>query len=222
VTLPHISNRSSDGERLMLRQWKPLLAGLLLGWASGLAALGIGAAIMIGFGLYDVSATTPHMPWFGWLVHRTMIRSVKVRATEMAPRSFTQAQLTRGFQLYESHCAVCHGGPGISRARWVDGLTPTPPYLLGAARQWSPSQLHFIIANGVKMTAMPGWKLTLSGQDIWSLVAFTQGLRGMSQRTYLRMRAAQTKPKPPAASALPTVRSEKPSDQFTDFVGHSR
>lgn len=173
----------------MLRQWKGLFAGLLLGWASGLAALGTGGAIVILFGLYDVSATTPHVPWFGWLVHRTMIRSVKLRATEVVPRRFTQVQLTRGAHLYESHCAVCHGGPGISRARWVDGLTPTPPYLLDAARQWSPSELHFIIANGVKMTAMPAWKLTLSDQEIWSLVAFVQGLRGMSQRAYLRLRA---------------------------------
>jgi hypothetical protein len=76
----------------------------------------------------------------------------------------------------------------------------------GAARQWSPSQLHFVIANGVKMTAMPAWKLTLSDQDIWSLVAFTHELRGISQRSFPCMRAAQPKPKltagapPPAGS----------------------
>jgi hypothetical protein len=91
-------------------------------------------------------------------------------------------------------------------ASWVDGLTPTPPYLFDAARQWSPSQLHFIIANGVKMTAMPAWKLTMSDQDIWSLVAFTHELRGISQRSFPCMRAAQPKPKltagapPPAGS----------------------
>lgn len=115
MRLPHISNRSSERERVMLRQWKLLLAGLLLGWPSGLAAWGVGAAIVIGFGLYDVSATTPHDPLFGWLVHRTMIRSVKVRATEVVPHSFTQPELTCGSQLYQWHCAACHGGPGISR-----------------------------------------------------------------------------------------------------------
>jgi mono/diheme cytochrome c family protein len=84
------------------------------------------------------------------------------------------------------------GGPGISRADWAAGLNPTPPYLLDAAREWSPAQLHFIIANGVKLTAMPGWKLRWSDNDIRGLVAFVTTLRGMSPADYRRMAAVQS------------------------------
>jgi mono/diheme cytochrome c family protein len=176
-----------------------MLEGLLLGWASGVAMLGIGVALAIALGLYDVSATVPHRPWLGWVIHRTMIRSVMVRAAEATPHAFADSEIVGGFQLYKAYCVACHGGPGIARARWVEGLTPTPPYLLDAARQWSPSQLHFIIANGVKMTAMPGWKLTLSNRDIWNLVAFVEALHGMSRETYLCLRATEERPKPPIA-----------------------
>jgi len=167
---------------------KQLLIGVVLGWASGAAAIAIGAAVVISLGLFDVSATTPHLRWFGWLVHRTMIRSVQVRASNNAPHRFSTGDVAKGFRLYDAHCAVCHGGPGISRAHWVDGLTPTPPYLLDAARQWSPSEVHFIVANGIKMTAMPGWKLSLSDRDIWNLAAFVGALHGMSAASYLHLR----------------------------------
>lgn len=166
---------------------------MLLGWLSGGAALAIGAAGFIALGVFDVAATTPQTDWTSWITHTTMIRSVKMRAGApgRSPDLF-QAQVQRGFRLYQTHCVECHGGPGISRADWTAGLNPTPPYLLDTAREWSPSQLHFIIANGVKMTAMPGWKLRLSDNDIWSLVAFVKALRGMSRADYQRLGAAQS------------------------------
>jgi mono/diheme cytochrome c family protein len=201
-----IWNRSSKPNPTPAARWKTIGFGVLLGWLSGGAALAVGATGFIALGMFDVAATTPQTDWTSWITHTTMIRSVKMRAGA-PPRSqnLPRAQVERGSRLYESHCVACHGGPGISRADWTAGLNPTPPYLLDTAREWSSSQLHFIIANGVKMTAMPGWKLRFSDQDIWSVVAFVKALRGMSRAYYLRIGAALSHPERAAAPATPVA-----------------
>jgi len=190
---PPICNRSSRPNARSVLRWKAIGFGVLLGWLSGGAALAIGAAAFIALGVFDVAATTPQTDWTSWITHTTMMRSVKMRAgVSERLQNISRGQGERGVQLYEIHCVQCHGGPGISRADWTAGLNPTPPYLLDTAREWSPFQLHFIIANGVKMTAMPGWKLRLSDNDIWSLVAFVRALRGMSRADYERMGAVKS------------------------------
>jgi mono/diheme cytochrome c family protein len=199
---PPIWNRSGKPNRTSTARWKAIGFGVLLGWLSGGAALAVGAAAFIALGIFDVAATTPQTDWTSWITHTTMIRSVRMRVgAPKRSQDLFPGQVERGFRLYESHCVECHGGPGISRADWTAGLNPTPPYLLDTAREWSPSQLHFIIANGVKMTAMPGWKLRISGQDIWSLVAFLKVLRGMSRAEYFRIGAARSRPERAATPA---------------------
>jgi mono/diheme cytochrome c family protein len=156
--------------------------------AIGVIAGLIGGAI-IGLGLYDVSATKPHGLLTAWVLHTTMIHSVRARANYQAsPRQFSTGQVREGFALYEDHCVMCHGGPGVARPKWVMGLEPTPPYLLDAARRWSPAELRFIIKNGVKMTAMPAWGRSRSEEEITSLVAFLENLPAITPDTYRAMR----------------------------------
>jgi mono/diheme cytochrome c family protein len=67
-------------------------------------------------------------------------------------------------------------------------MTPSPPFLLGAARQWTPNQLYWIVRHGVRMTGMPAWDQTLSQADVWHVVAFLEALPGYSAADYARLR----------------------------------
>ena len=126
-----------------------------------------------------------------------MIRSTKVRADDVtAPRSFTPDRLYAGFRAYDSECAMCHGAPGVDRARWVKGMTPPPPYLLDAARVWSRKDLYWIVGRGVKMTGMPAWRATRSDADVWNVVGFLEMLPCISAYDYQQLR--QTGGRPPA------------------------
>ncbi len=126
----------------------------------------------------------------GWATHTTMIRSMQRRARGVqAPARFSAAQIEAGLRLYDTHCAMCHGAPGAPRASWTTGMTPTPPFLLDAARRWTPAQLQVIVADGVKMTAMPAWSTTLSPDEIWDIVAFLEGLPGVSATEYAEIRS---------------------------------
>ena len=143
----------------------------------------------VEFGLYDTAATVPHPKPVSWMLHTTFKRSVRLRAQGIAaPARFTQEQVDAGFQEYVADCEMCHGGPGVSRAVWVRGLTPTPPYLLDAAYRYTPAQLDWILQNGVKMSAMPSWGETRSPAQIWSIVAFLDALPNLSPAAYADMR----------------------------------
>lgn len=170
-----------------------LISGVLIG-----AIVGMG--VIFG-GWYDVSARKPHGLATSWILHTTMIHSIHARAHyQSAPEQFSTEQVHEGFGLYEDHCAMCHGGPGIARPKWVMGLEPTPPYLLDAAQRWSPAELRFVIKHGVKMTAMPAWGLSLSEEDITSLVAFVENLPAIGPSQYRAMRAQRSDPKRGEAS----------------------
>lgn len=174
--------------------WKPgppkrHLHPLLLfsaGVVSALAGAGLAAGGVIALGVYDVGASTPHGALTAWTLHTAFIRSVAAHAGAEAPR-FTSAQVMAGLRQYRQDCLQCHGAPGVGRERWVSGMTPTPPYLSGAAGHWTAGQLHWVIANGAKMTGMPAWKVSRSDDQIWNLVAFVEALPSMTADDYARM-----------------------------------
>lgn len=165
-----------------------LLAAVAGAVAAGILALII-AALVIANGWFDVSASKGHGLLVTWLLHTTMIRSVRARAGA-APIPFSPQQVEDGFRMYDAHCVMCHGAPGVARPEWVKGLTPPPPYLMDAARRWSPGELRFIVSNGIKMTAMPAWKFSRSEEQLSGLVAFLEKLPDLSPAQYARMRAA--------------------------------
>lgn len=173
----------------MTRKLAPWLT-LALAWGAGLATVGaIGLGVVL-FGVFNTTASTPHPPLIAWATHMTMQNAVRRNAARMPPPPrFSAAEARAGLRTYVENCEVCHGGPGIARAPWISGMTPGPPYLLDAARQWTPNQLYWIVRHGVRMTGMPAWDQTLSQADVWSLVAFLEALPGYSAADYARGRA---------------------------------
>jgi mono/diheme cytochrome c family protein len=165
----------------------------LIIWLSGvatvLAIIGLGAFIVVEGGLFDATASTPDNPIAAVAIHATFIRSVQVRAAHIqAPVGFTPAQVHAGLADYDASCAACHGAPGISRASWANAMTPSPPYLSDAARQWRPRELYWIVGQGARMTAMPAWSESRSDAQLWSLVAFLEAMPYLTPDEYARMR----------------------------------
>jgi mono/diheme cytochrome c family protein len=174
--------------------------------AGGLAVVALGEAgalVVVFSGLFDASADTPHLAPVAWGTHTAMVNYVRAAAPVTGPRLFSREAVARGFRSYDQHCASCHGGPGVNRAPWASAMTPTPPYLLDAARRWSTGQLFFVVDHGVKMTAMPAWGEVLPRRDIWDLVAFLQAMPNMPPTDYARLRQAARVLPPPAPPPVP-------------------
>lgn len=170
----------------------------------------VAAAILVGIagplavyayvksGAFNVAASRPHSKPVEWITHETMINSIKRRAPEIAlPRTVSRAQAISGFCEYESHCVECHGAAATARRQWVNGLNPEPPYLLDANQKWSSSQLYFIVHDGIKMTAMPAWRESMTDSQIRDVVSFVAVMGKLPPQTYVGWRQAKvctTKP----------------------------
>jgi cytochrome c553 len=164
-----------------------LIAALLVAIAAPIFLLGY-----VRSGLFDVAASHPHSKIVEWLTHETMIHSVKRRARNLSSSNpIRSAQAVPGFCQYEAHCVTCHGAAAVGRERWVNGMNPPPPYLLDMSRRWSPGDLEWIVANGIKMTGMPAWRETMTDVEIRDVVAFLEAMPKMPPQTYLRWRSAE-------------------------------
>lgn len=209
---PPISTPSAEPHRAAPRPSLRQRAGeWAVAWLAGAVCIVVAAAAIMQSGVFDITATTPHDALIGWVVHNTMIHSVKLRAgSEPDPKLTSRAQLDHGFALYDIHCVMCHGAPGVPRAAWTTGLTPTPPYLLDSARTWRGQELRQIIDKGVKMTAMPAWGLSLSGQDVDDLVLWVKALPTITPQDYARRRAAKAPSEPPRNATSPSAPPPRP------------
>ena len=182
----------------MIGGWRGWLIAGAAGAAGTITLAAAFGLLVIYSGAFNTTADTPHEPAIAWVTHNTMIHSVRARAKDIsAPARFSQTQVLAGLHDYDRLCAACHGGPGLARADWASGINPTPPYLLDSARRWSPSELYWIVSNGVKMTAMPAWGEVEPKSEIWELVAFLEALPTLSASEYAKLRDLE-KPAAPA------------------------
>lgn len=100
---------------------------------------------------------------------------------EPVARDFDFLQLKRGGQLFQQHCAACHGKQGEGAVNWQqagpDGKYP-PPALNGTAHAWHhPTRvLMDVIKNGTGRIGgnMPAWKDKLTDEQITDIIAWFQ------------------------------------------------
>jgi mono/diheme cytochrome c family protein len=167
----------------------------------GLAILGaIGAAGFFFGGYYSVAGTMEDPAIVHWALIQVRTASIKHHAHDAPPANFKDpATVQAGAREFAAHgCANCHGGPGVTWAKFSEGLRPDPPDLKDVVNDRTPSQLFWVIKNGINMTGMPSFALAgTKDEEIWSIVAFLKKLSTVSEADY----KAWTAPPPPAASA---------------------
>lgn len=167
-----------------------------------LAALGgLGAVAVVGLGLYNVSARVGHMPGVSWVLHTTFRNSVRLRAPppEAVPDNLGDpAMIELGARHYDAACRTCHAAPGQDRTATMAAMVPAPPHIGQAVKDWQPRHLHWIVANGIKMSGMPPWPAARS-DDVWPVVAFLQAVQsGLDGNAYAALTA---RPDAPSARA---------------------
>ena len=89
--------------------------------------------------------------------------------------------LVEGREVYLARCLSCHGPSGRGDGPIARGLAGPPVGDLTDA-QWKhgdrPEEVLAVVAQGVRDTAMPGWKSTLSDRDLRAVTAYVYYLAG--------------------------------------------
>jgi cytochrome c1 len=150
------------------------------------------AAAVVWSGVYDVAANHPHLQPVHTLLETTMHRSVRRHARQLVEPADLQSarRLQRGAACYRQHCQACHGGPGTAVEPAARSMQPLPGPLVDAAARWKVTEVYWITRHGIKMSGMPAWQHRLDDDDLWSVTAFVQALRGHTAASYREAMAA--------------------------------
>jgi mono/diheme cytochrome c family protein len=159
---------------------------------------GIGAAVFFFGGFYNVAGTMEDPAIIHWALTQVREASIDRHANDKPPAGLDDpAKVQAGAREFAQHgCANCHGAPGVNWAKFSEGLKPDPPDLKDVVGELTPSQLFWVIKNGINMTGMPSFKLAgAKDEDLWLIVAFLKKLPTVSEADYKAWTA------PPAAAA---------------------
>jgi len=179
-----------------MKRWKRTAALTLVAAAATAGAVGGG---VVYFGMYDVTATSPHTTPVHHLLDVALTRAVKIRSADIVPPELDAAErIQNGSRLYRAHCAQCHGGPGVAPQPYALGLNPAPAALVATARTRTAAEIFWVTRQGIKMTGMPAWQYRLTDDEIWDVVAFLRVLPGLSADDYRRGDDGQAPEKPQA------------------------
>lgn len=153
-----------------------------------LAIIGaIGAAVFFFGGIYSVAGTAAEPGIVNWALVNVREASINWHADDNPPVSFDDpAAVQAGARAFSMRgCTNCHGGPGVKWAKFSEGLHPYPPDLKEIANQRSPSQLFWVVKNGIKMTGMPSFgSIGVPDEEIWTIVAFVKKLPTVSDADF--------------------------------------
>lgn len=165
---------------------------------AALAVIGIlGAAAVVGFGLYNVSARQGHLPGVGWVLHTTFQQSVHLRAPsqqEVPDDLDDPDRIKLGALHFKTACAFCHAVPGQIQTATARAMNPPPPHISEAVTQWEPAEMMWIVREGVKMSGMPHWPAEGRADEIWSVVAYLQAVDDMTAEEQIALAGNETGP----------------------------
>ncbi|HZQ46582.1 MAG TPA: c-type cytochrome, partial [Verrucomicrobiae bacterium] len=87
------------------------------------------------------------------------------------------ADASAGRERYQRNCESCHGFDGAGKTAAGLGLYPPPASLTRATLAGSgrtDGEIFYLIRNGIRNTAMPGWRMP--DREIWQLVTYIRNL----------------------------------------------
>ncbi|MDA8110422.1 MAG: cytochrome c [Betaproteobacteria bacterium] len=153
-----------------------MLKGIILGAALALVVeLGAGYALLRS-GLIPANADAKPGPLEYWMA-KTSLRATLRRDAPKGPNPvpLTDQNLLEGVRLFAQNCAVCHGSAkgAAAPSPIAKGLYQKPPQLATDGVEDDPQGYSFWkIKHGIRLTAMPSFRDTLSDRQIWTLALF--------------------------------------------------
>jgi mono/diheme cytochrome c family protein len=160
----------------------------------------VGAVAAAGFffaGFYNIAATQPDLPIVAWALEHVREASISRHAVDKPVISMDDPEtIQTGARAFASRgCATCHGAPGAVWAKFSEGLRPDPPDLKDVVKDLTPSQIFWVVRNGINMTGMPGFNLVeATDQEIWTIAAFVKRLPAVTEADYKTWTLNATQP----------------------------
>jgi thiosulfate dehydrogenase len=147
------------------------LATLVVGVILGAAAIIFGVFLYFFTGQAPVATSAAPMPFEKRLAHQALNARVSREMPKTVPLQPDELNLAAGAKVYREHCAVCHGLPAQRETLIAAGMYPHPPKLLEGkgVTDDEPGESYWKVANGIRLTGMPGFRPALSETQMWQV-----------------------------------------------------
>lgn len=143
---------------------------------TGVVVIMAGVFLYLRFGPLPVAVADLPFP-FEKKVVKIALRARINRQMKEAPFGVSESVLEAGARIYRDHdCSVCHGVPG-RESDYSKHMYPPPPQLwkkhgphgaVGVSDD-EPGFSHWIVSNGIRLSAMPSYANSLSDTEIWQV-----------------------------------------------------
>jgi thiosulfate dehydrogenase len=132
--------------------------------------IGGGYAYFAG-GFAPVATASTPMPFEKTLAKIGLNATLQKEMPRTVPIEANEANFIAGAHEYLINCAVCHGLPGKERTSISRGEFPMPPELFHGkgVSDDPPGETFWKVANGIRLTGMPGFKQSLSETQMWQI-----------------------------------------------------
>src|ERR1700758_1808888 len=109
------------------------------------------------------------MPFEKYLAKKALHARIAKEMPKTVPIEISESNYLAGAQLYKDNCAVCHGVPLAPATPIATGMYPKPPKLLEGkgVTDDEPGETYWKVANGIRLTGMPGFSDSLSQTQMW-------------------------------------------------------
>jgi thiosulfate dehydrogenase len=139
-----------------------------------LAAVGLIVVVgagYVGLGFAPVATASAPLPFEELVTGIALNARVKREAPKSSPIPPTEAVYAAGARIYRNNCAVCHGLPGQQQTAIAKGEFPKPPELFKDEGVTTDpvGETYWKVANGIRLTGMPGFTGSLSGDQMWQV-----------------------------------------------------
>jgi len=146
---------------------KPFFIGMVLGWII-LPVIGF---LYLRFGYVPVAVNGPVIPFEELLAGTAVQARIAREAPTKAAFPPSEENLAAGAKIYREQCVECHGQPGSTPTPHSKGMYPPPPQFFERKVMGNDpvGQNYWIVANGIRLTGMPGYRQSLTEQQLWQV-----------------------------------------------------
>jgi thiosulfate dehydrogenase len=128
----------------------------------------------VALGLAPVATSAAPLPFEKRITRIALNARIDKEAPRSSPVPASEAAYAAGAKIYREHCAVCHGLPGQEQTAIAKGEFPPPPELFKrkGVTDDPVGETYWKVANGIRLTGMPGFSGSLSTEQMWQVSLF--------------------------------------------------
>jgi thiosulfate dehydrogenase len=143
----------------------------ILGLILGMIIVPLAVVAYFVSGNAPVATSAQPMPFEKMLANKALAARVDKEAPKTVPMAADESTYMAGAQVYKDNCAVCHSMASGEPTAIAKGEFPKPPKLLQGkgVTDDEPGETYWKVANGIRLTGMPGFKETLSDKQMWQV-----------------------------------------------------